>query len=262
MGIAVQMYTVRDFTTNAEGFARTLSAISAIGYEAVQLSAVGAMNGKNPDVGALQARRMLDDCGLKCIATHRNWDDLAMNTDAEIEFHKTLGCSFAAIGGIPARYGDRGAEGYREFIQDAAPVIAALKSAGVVFGYHNHAHEFQKIESEGGKTLFDLFIEGGGPDFMLEIDVYWVNHAGVNPVRIFDRCVGRAPVVHLKDKEVVAKEGPVMAPVGEGNMDWQSILPACVLAGVDWYAVEQDVCLRDPFDCLRSSFEFLSCQGL
>ncbi len=114
----------------------------------------------------------------------------------------------------------------------------------------------------GGKTLFDLLIDEGGPDFMLEVDVYWVHHAGVNPVRIFERCKGRTPVIHLKDREVVANDGPVMAPIGEGNMDWQSILPACVLAGVDWYAVEQDVCRRDPFDCLRSSFEFLSCQGL
>jgi sugar phosphate isomerase/epimerase len=262
MGIAVQMYTVRDFTTKADGLARTLTAISDIGYEAVQLSAVGAMNGNKPEVGALQARTMLDDCGLKCIATHRNWDDLAERTDAEIEFHKTLGCRFAAIGGIPQRYGDRGAEGYREFVAHAAPVIAALKEAGIVFGYHNHAHEFQRIDSEYGKTLFDIFIKEGGPDFMLEVDVYWVGHAGINPVRIFERCVGRTPVVHVKDKEVVPGEGPVMAPVGEGNLDWQSILPSCVLAGVDWYAVEQDMCRRDPFDCLRSSFEFLSRQGL
>ncbi len=225
MGIAVQMYTVRDFTTNAEAFARTLSAISSIGYEAVQLSAVGAMNGPSPEVGALQARRMLDDHGLKCIATHRNWDDLAQRTDDEIDFHKTLGCGFAAIGGIPARYGDRGADGYRDFIRDAKPVIAALNNAGIAFGYHNHAHEFQKSEALGGKTLYDLLIDEGGPDFMLEVDVYWVHHAGVNPVRIFERCVGRTPVIHLKDKEVVAKDGPVMAPIGEGNMDWQSILP-------------------------------------
>ena len=147
------MYTVRDFTARADGFARTLRAISDIGYEAVQLSAVGAMNGETPEVGALQARQMLDDCGLKCIATHRNWDDLAMRTDAEIEFHNTLGCSFAAIGGIPARYGDRGAEGYREFILDAAPVIATLKTAGISFGYHNHSHEFQRVGSERQNTV-------------------------------------------------------------------------------------------------------------
>ena len=54
---------------------------------------------------------------------------------------------------------------------------------------------------------------------------------------------------------------PVMAPIGEGNLPWaESILPACRKAGVRWYAVEQDVCRRDPFDCLRASFDFLSAQ--
>lgn len=261
MPLAVQMYTIRDFLSTAQGLAESLEKVRAIGYEAVQLSAVGAMNGPTPAVSALQARKMLDDNGLKCIATHRSWDDLVHHTEAEIAFHHTLGCNYVAIGGIPAAYGERGEQGYREFILDAIPTIAALKAAGIRFGYHNHAHEFRRI-GPGRRTLYDLFIEEGGQDLCLEIDVYWANHAGINPVRLFERCADRVPVIHLKDKEVLAKEGPVMAPIGEGNLDWAGILPACVMAGVEWYAVEQDVCRRDPFDCLRSSYEFLSREGI
>jgi sugar phosphate isomerase/epimerase len=76
------------------------------------------------------------------------------------------------------------------------------------------------------------------------------------------RCAGRVPVIHLKDKEVVPKDGPVIAAIGEGNLPWNTIVPACEAAGVDWYGVEQDTCRRDPFDCLRSSFEYLSARGL
>src|SRR4051794_39618453 len=112
--IAVQMYTVRDFTKTAADLADSLKKIQDIGYTAVQLSAVGAMNGETPEVDAKTARKMLDDHGLACIATHRSWDQLAKNTDAEIEFHKTLGCDFTAIGGIPKDYGDRHAEGYQQ----------------------------------------------------------------------------------------------------------------------------------------------------
>ena len=70
------------------------------------------------------------------------------------------------------------------------------------------------------------------------------------------------PSKTLKDKEVdtTAEEQNAtrMAPIGEGNMDWRAIVAACEAAGVDWYAVEQDQCYRDPFDCLKSSFEFLA----
>jgi sugar phosphate isomerase/epimerase len=65
-------------------------------------------------------------------------------------------------------------------------------------------------------------------------------------------------VVHVKDKEVIPGEGPVMAPVGEGNLNWPRILDVCEKGGIEWYVVEQDTCRRDPFDCLRSSYEYLS----
>lgn len=256
--LAVQMYTVRDFTKTSLGLAQSLEKIREIGYPAVQLSAVGAMSGDSPEVSPAQARQMLDDNGLKCIATHRAWDDLALNTDREIEFHQTLGCDFTAIGSLPAPYSTQGAAGYAQFVRDAAPVIAHLKAAGIRFGYHNHAHEFERADASG--ALFDIFIAEGGPDFLLEFDLYWVGHAGLNPERLIERCHSRMPVIHVKDKEV-ADGQPVMAPVGEGNLDWPHLLPACQKAGVEWYAVEQDVCRRDPFDCLRSSFEFLSRMG-
>ncbi|GAB4451916.1 MAG: sugar phosphate isomerase/epimerase [Armatimonadaceae bacterium] len=264
--LAVQMYTVRDHTKTAAAFAESLEKIAKIGYPAVQLSAVGAMNtpegASKPEVDARTVRQMLDDNGLKCIATHRSWDQLANRTDDEIAFHKELSCDYVAIGGIPGGYDRDSADAYRRFVEDSRPVIAKLKEAGIRFGHHNHAHEFQRIAPDSPRTLWDILIDEGGPDYYLELDLYWAWHAGVDPADLMRRCTGRVPVIHLKDKEVVAKDGPVMAPIGEGNLPWDSIIAACRDAGTEWYCVEQDVCRRDPFDCLRSSFEYLSSKGL
>jgi hypothetical protein len=35
------------------------------------------------------------------------------------------------------------------------------------------------------------------------------------------------------------------------------IIKACRDTGVSWYAVEQDICLRDPFESLKISLEYL-----
>jgi sugar phosphate isomerase/epimerase len=250
------MYTVRDFVKTERDFAETLRKVREIGYTAVQLSAVAAMNGESPEVSAKQAKALLDDNGLRCIATHRSWDDLAAKTDQEIDFHHTIGCDYAAIGGMPGSYNQRGVAGWLEWIKDSAPVIAKLKAAGIRFGFHNHATEFQRV-GPGARTFYDILIDEGGPDVMLEMDVYWVDHAGVNPVRVIERTHGRLPVIHIKDKEVVGHD-PVMAPIGEGNLDWPELIPALKAAGVEWYAIEQDTCRRDPFDCLKSSYEYLS----
>ncbi len=259
--LAVQMYTIRDFTQTAEGLAESLEKIRAIGYEAVQFSSVAAVESATPEVSTAELAHMLTDNGLKCIATHRGWDALLHRTEDEIAFHQALGCDYVAIGGLPGGYGERGAEGYRKFIADAVPVVAKLKAAGIRFGYHNHDFEFRR-SGEGQGTLYDILVQEGGTDLMLEIDVYWVQHAGANPARLLRENAGRVPVIHLKDKEVVVKDGPIMAAIGEGNMDWDGILAAGADAGVAWYCVEQDVCRRDAFDCLRSSYAYLSGRGL
>jgi hypothetical protein len=53
-----------------------------------------------------------------------------------------------------------------------------------------------------------------------------------------------------------------MAEVGAGNLNWEAILQACQEAGVEWYAVEQDICQHDPFDSLAISYRNLQAMGL
>ena len=262
--LAVQLYTVRDFTKTAQDFAESLRKIAEIGYKAVQLSAVGAMSGESPEVSAHEARKMLDDHGLACIATHRSWEQLSQNTQKEIDEHRVLGCAFTAIGGIPKSYGERGGEGYSEFVRDASQTIAALRASGILWGHHNHSHEFVRVSPDAPRTLFDILIDDGGPDYLLEVDIYWAWQAGIDPVSLMLRCKDRAPIIHLKDREMVAGAGntPTIAAIGEGNLPWDTILPACQAANVAWYAIEQDTVRRDPFDCLRSSYEFLTARGL
>lgn len=254
------MYTLREHTQTAADFESSLRKTAEIGYPAVQLSAIGAMNGDKPEVDAATARKMLDDHGLACIATHRPLKALLENTGAEIEFHKTLGCDYVAVGG--AGDYERTYAGYRKFLSDIAPMIARLKAAGIRFGHHNHSFEFFRPERHG-QTLEDILIEEGGPDLHLEFDLYWAEHAGLNCTTLLRRTAGRVPVIHVKDKECTGEHNETrMAPIGEGNMDWDGILPACREAGVEWYAVEQDQCYRDPFDCLKSSFDYLTGKGL
>src|SRR5437879_1297822 len=127
--VAVQLYTVRDFLKTGKDLAASLEKIGAMGYPAVQLSAVGAMEGSNTEISAVEAKKKLDANGLKCIATHRDWASMVNTPELEIEFHKTLDCDYVAIGGIPGEYGKRGAEGYAQFVRDSVPVLAKLKEA-------------------------------------------------------------------------------------------------------------------------------------
>ncbi|MDX2065681.1 MAG: sugar phosphate isomerase/epimerase [Fimbriimonadaceae bacterium] len=254
--LAVQMYTLREFTKTREGLAECFEVIHGIGYAGVQLSAVGCMDGDHPEVSPAEARAMLDANGLRCVATHRGWDRLRDYTAAEIEFHRILGCDYTAIGGL---WGAKTSEDYDAFVTTSQRVCAELGAAGIRFGYHNHAHEFI-MDRARGKRHYDLLIDA--PHLMLEVDTYWLNHAGLDVAAFIRQIPGRIQVIHVKDKEVLPDKGPVMAPVGEGNLHWDGILDACRTGGTEWYVVEQDDCYRDPFDCLSSSFDFLAARGL
>ena len=54
----------------------------------------------------------------------------------------------------------------------------------------------------------------------------------------------------------------LFAEVGEGNLNWTSILDACKEADVEWYIVEQDTCQRDPFESLGISLRNLKEMGI
>lgn len=247
MKLAAQLYTLRDLTKTAEGFEECLRRVAEIGYEGVQLSAVGCMTGDAPEVDAAQARILLDRYGLVCCATHRPWDRLRDHPDAEAEFHRTLGCEVVGLGMLPNQSDMPG------FLPECVRVAEAFHARGLEFAYHNHEIEFSRI---GGVLYFDALRDVPHLGFIL--DTYWVWVGGLDPAKLIPELAGRVRCVHLKDLLPVGREVR-FAPVGEGNLDWGAILPACREAGTEWLVAEQDETYgRDPFDALASSHRFVA----
>ena len=255
--LAAQLYTVRDFTQSRDGLARSLEKVASIGYRAVQVSAIG-------DIPDAAVKRMTDDNGLTICNTHISYDRLCKALDSVIEQHKLWGCRHVAIGGMPNQF--RGSEdGFKRFAAVASEIGEKLAAAGLTFSYHNHSFELVKFGTRSG---LDIVFDDTNPRFLqAELDTYWLQHGGADPVVWIDRMAGRMPVVHLKDMVMLPAEGnqrpqQAMAEVGEGNMNFAGILEACRRAGVEWYAVEQDICQRDPFESLAISYRNLRALGL
>jgi sugar phosphate isomerase/epimerase len=248
--LAAQLYTLRDFTKTPDAIADTLHKVKQLGYDAVQLSALGPI-----EPSALKA--ILDREGLSVCATHVPYDRLRDDLPAVIEEHHLWGCRHVAIGGLPAAY--RNHEGYRRFAQEASAIARELANANLTFSYHNHSFELEKFE---GRTALAMLYEESDPAvFFAEIDTYWLQHGGADPSVWIRSMKDRIPLVHLKDM-AVKDNTPIMAEVGEGNMNWSAILEACKEANVEWYIVEQDYCQRDPFESLQISLRNLQGMGL
>jgi sugar phosphate isomerase/epimerase len=248
--IAAQMYTLRDHVKTLQDATASLQRVKAIGYDAVQLSAM-----EHLDAGAV--RDILQHEGLTVCAMHTSYVRLRDDLDAVLDDLRTFECRYIAPGSMPPDY--RNAEGYHRFAREASDIAHRLAEAGVIFGYHNHAFELEHFDGKMGLAI--LYEESDPEVFTSEIDTYWIQYGGGNPGWWLRQLKGRAPLVHLKDMSIVENQ-QVMAEVGEGNLDWPDILAACREAGVLWYIVEQDFCRRDPFESLAISLHNLQAMGV
>ena len=250
--LAAQLYTVREFVQTAAGLAASLKRIREIGYTAVQVSGIGPI----PDA---EVKAMVDGLGLTICNTHASYEELWHDLDKVVARHRLWDCEHVAIGSMPQAYRTSGSAGFARFAQEAAKVGEQLDKEGLTFSYHNHSMEFVRF---GQRTGMDILFDETNPRFLkAEPDTYWIQHGGGDPAAWIAKLSGRVPVVHLKDMVMVDDE-QTMAEIGEGNLNWPAILRACREAGVQWYAVEQDVCQRDPFESLRISYDNLRSMGL
>ena len=255
--LAAQLYTIRGFTKTREDFAASMKKIRKIGYRAAQVSAIG-------DIPHADVKRIADDSGLTICNTHISYERLQNDLDAVIEQHKLWNCRHVALGSMPLEF--RGnAAGYQTFAEIASRIGEKLAAAGLSFSYHNHSFEFVKFD---GRSGLEIFFDESDPKYVqAELDTYWIQHGGADPVAWIERMANRMPVIHLKDMTMLpsdnaARPQQAMAEVGEGNMNFAGILAACQRAKVEWYSVEQDICQRDPFESLAISYKNLRSMGL
>ena len=248
--VAAQLYTLRDFTKTEADIRTTFERVRDIGYKAVQISALGKI-----ETGDL--REIADKNELEIIASHIPYDLIVNEVQKVIDDHKILGCRHVAIGGLPTEYRNR--DGFLRFACESSEAVKPIVEAGLTFSYHNHSFELEKF---GDRTGLDILVEESDPNyFSFEIDTYWIQHGGANPVSCLKRLKDRMHIVHLKDMAMEATQ-QLFAEVGEGNLEWEPILSACRNANIEWYIVEQDVCQRDPFESLRISLDNLKKMGL
>ena len=90
------------------------------------------------------------------------------------------------------------------FIENVNRCIPKLKAEGMRLHYHNHAAEF--LPNQDGVISMPEYISR--TDIMLEIDVFWLCVAGIDPIEILEKYNDRIAIVHLKDGKMFDPTGP------------------------------------------------------
>ncbi len=245
--IALQLYTLRDYTKTPAEIAATLKRVRAIGYETVQVSGTGPIS-EEELVAICQGE------GLTICATHEPGDKILNDPQAVVDRLGKLNCKYTAYP-YPAGVDFADPASVEQLVKGLDASGEVLRKAGQGLLYHNHAHEFLIVN---GKTVLQHIYDSTDPQNLgAELDTYWVQYGGGNPETWCRKLAGRSPVIHLKDYAILAPNTPVFAEVGSGNLEWDAILNAAESGGCQWFVVEQDTCAGDPFEAVTKSFEFL-----
>ncbi len=248
--IAIQFYTLRDHLKTPKDFAESCRKVAAIGYRAVQISGVDYRA-----IPPANIARICADHGLTICATHEDGNTILECPQQVIDTLGAMGANLTAYP-YPAGFDLSSEESVATLISKLDAAGATLAAAGITLTYHNHHHEFQKLN---GRIILELLYDSTSPGHLQgEPDTYWIQYGGGNPVAWCKRLAGRLPIIHLKDYRINAQATPEFCEVGQGNLDIPAIIAEAELAGCQWFTVEQDTCPGDPFDSIRASFDFLA----
>jgi len=255
-GVGLQLYTIRD--AMGKDVPGSLKLVSDTGFKYLEMASYndGKFYGYLPG----EFKKMVNDLGMEILSSHAGIKPTGISSDEAKKMaddHAKVGAKYCMQPWIEEA--DRKPiSGFQKMVAEWNKVGKIMKENGVQFGYHNHNFEFGPVE--GKIPYFDVFLPEMDKEYMtLELDLFWVTKAGINPVELFKKYPGRFQLFHMKD--MYTKEAPFFktvstdfAPVGAGLINFKEILAAKNIAGMKYMFVEQDA-TKDgkPFDAIKTS---------
>jgi sugar phosphate isomerase/epimerase len=239
---SLQLYSIRDHMEKDP--AGSLRRVKEMGYDNVELAGTAGMS-------AAEFRKALDDNGLAAPSGHFMLDVVRDQTTKLLDDCVVLGVKHVVV---PVATSETGLPGWMQVAKDLDAAGEKMREAGLQLHYHNHAHEFERLE---GTYILDHLLENTAPENVhAELDTFWVRHGGADPVAMIEKYAGRCDLLHIKDA-APRGEDPIFAELGRGEMDWPPIFAAAKRANVAMYVVEQDACKGDSLEAVAVSAEFM-----
>lgn len=213
--VTIQLYSVRDLIKEGSDFNALLKKLAQMGYSSVE--AANYNDGKFYGLTPEDFKKAVEDAGMTVLSSHcsRGLSDQELVSgdfseslkwwDQCIAAHKAAGMKYIVTPwlGVPKTVKDL--QTYCNYFNE---IGKRCKENGMLYGYHNHAHEFEKVE--GKEVMYNYMLENTNPDYVFfQMDVYWVVRGQNSPVDYFKKYPGRFKILHIKDDRELGQSGMV-----------------------------------------------------
>ena len=239
--IGLQLYSIRQLIGSAEKFAenqeKVLADLAKMGYTTVETANYG--DGKLYGMAPEDFKACVEKAGLKALSTHTtrglSKEELQAGAangetmkwwDECIAAHKAAGMEYVVTPSQPTPETIKDLQTWCNYHNSIGKKCA---EAGLKYGYHNHSHEFKKVEDQ---VMLDYMLENTDPQYVFfEMDVYWTVMGKASPVAYCKKYPGRFKLLHIKDHKEIGQSGMV---------GFDAIFNNAEIAGVEHIIVEAE----------------------
>lgn len=236
MDVSLQLYSINEETK--KDFRKSVEKVSEIGYKGVEFAGYG-------DLTAAEVAELLKETNLYSVGSHCGLNAFTDTFKETLAFNKAIGskyiiCPYAKV----------------DTREEIDTLVQALNAAGeaaakenIKVGYHNHAHEFNQVD---GKYALDIIAENTYDNVVLELDVFWVAYAGIDPIEYIKKWGKKVELIHVKQ----INENKANVDVADGILDMKKIKEAAEYA--TYFVVEHEEFDKPVWDAIRNDYEALS----
>ncbi len=236
MEVSLQLYSIHEET--AKDFRKALEQVSQVGFSGVEFAGYGDFT-KEELAGILKEKQ------LYSVGTHCGLSVFEDSFEDELEFSQGIGskyiiCPYAGV----------------ETMDEIDHLVNVLNKAGelakdknIKVGYHNHANEFVQID---GKYPLDIIAEKTNDNVILELDVFWVAYAGLDPVTYIKKWGKKIELIHLKQIDT----GKNNVDMGDGILDMNQIKEAAEYAR--YFILEHEEYDKPVWESIKNDYKLLN----
>ncbi|MDF2537207.1 MAG: sugar phosphate isomerase/epimerase [Herbinix sp.] len=235
MEVSLQLYSINSETS--KDFKKAVEEVSKIGYKGVEFAGYGGLS-------ADQVKELLAQNNLYSVGSHCGIQDFEVNFSEILNFNQSIDskyiiCPWAKV----------------DTMEDVDHLVQVLNKCGdiaagenIKVGYHNHDHEFVTIN---GTYALDLIAEKTNGNVILELDIFWVLYAGIDPIEYIKKWGKKVELIHIK--QIDDKKANV--DVADGIIDMKKVKEAAQYT--KYFIVEHEEFDKPMWDCIRNDCEYL-----
>lgn len=214
--VGLQLYSLRNqFKKDVEG---TLKIIHDWGITKIE-------GGDTYGMSMSEFQGLLKKYKLDVVSIGASFEELEKDPEGVANKAKAYGASYVMCAWIPHKGDDFTIEDTKKAVKVFNKAGEILSEQDITLTYHPHGYEFRPFEDG---TLFD-YMAYNAEEFYFELDVYWAQHGGADPLAILDKYGDQIVLMHLKDME----KGLVGNDSGHSDVETNVVLGTGQIAMVE-----------------------------